>query len=75
MYTYDEVIKCSLEYFGGDELAASVFAGKYALQDAAGNYLEKSPEEMHERLSSEFARIEKKYPNSMSKKEIPKLNE
>ena len=33
MYTYDEVFEKSKEYFGGDELAASVFAGKYALQD------------------------------------------
>ena len=73
MYTYDEVINSSLEYFGGDELAAKVFAGKYALQDANGDYLEKSPEDMHERLAIEFARIEKSYPNSMDKKEIYEL--
>ena len=34
MYKYDEVIESSLDYFGGDELAAKVFAGKYALQKA-----------------------------------------
>ena len=44
MYTYDEVFEKSKEYFCGDELAASVFAGKYALQDADGNYLESNPE-------------------------------
>ena len=38
MYKYDEVFKASIEYFNGDELAASVFAGKYALQDTEGNY-------------------------------------
>ena len=32
-YTYDDVFEASLEYFEGDSLAASVFAGKYALQD------------------------------------------
>ena len=58
-YNYDEVFKASIEYFEGDELAASVFAGKYALQDSDGNYLEKTPNDMHKRLASEFARIEK----------------
>ena len=70
MYTYDEVIESSLDYFAGDELAAKVFAGKYALQDKEGNYLEKTPDDMHERLANEFARIEKSYPNSMDKHEI-----
>ena len=62
MYDYNEVYQASLEYFHGDELAASVFAGKYALQDAEGNYLEKTPDDMHKRLAREFGRIEKKYP-------------
>ena len=70
MYDYNEVYQASLEYFNGDELAASVFAGKYALQDSGGNYLEKTPKDMHVRLASEFARIESKYPNPMSKHEI-----
>ncbi len=70
MYKYDEVFAASLEYFNGDELAASVFAGKYALQDVEGNYLEKTPDDMHKRLASEFARIENKYPNSMNRHEI-----
>ena len=39
MATYDEVFAESLEYFKGDELAASVFATKYALQDEEGNFL------------------------------------
>ena len=62
MYNYDEVYQASLEYFKGDELAASVFAGKYAMQDKDGNYLEKTPDDMHKRLALEFGRIEKKYP-------------
>ena len=70
MYDYSEVYQASLEYFNGDELAASVFAGKYALQDAEGNYLEKTPNDMHKRLAKEFARIEKKYPNPMNRHEI-----
>ena len=69
-YTYDEVFKASLEYFNGDELAAGVFVGKYALKDLEGNYYELSPNDMHCRLAKEFARIEQKYPNPMSQDEI-----
>lgn len=72
-YTYDDVFEASLEYFDGDSLAASVFAGKYALQDEDGNYLELTPDDMHKRLASEFARIETKYPNSMDRHEIYNL--
>lgn len=72
-YTYDDVFEASLEYFKGDSLAASVFAGKYALQDEDGNYLELTPDDMHKRLAGEFARIETKYPNSMDRQEIYSL--
>ena len=33
-YTFDEAFKSSKEYFGGDELAARVWANKYALKDS-----------------------------------------
>ena len=72
-YTYQEVYDSSLEYFKGDELAASVFAGKYALQDEKGNYLELNPDDMHRRLAGQFARIERKYPNNMALEEIYQL--
>lgn len=68
-YTYDDLKAESLKYFGGDELAASVFA-KYALPDGKGGFLEATPTDMHRRLSGEFARIEAKYPNPMSEEEI-----
>lgn len=70
MYDYQKVYESSLEYFGGDELAASVFAGKYALQNETGEYLELTPDDMHKRLAREFARIEQKYENPMSFSEI-----
>ena len=44
MATYDEVFAERLEFFKGDELAASVFATKYALQDEEGNFLETNPD-------------------------------
>ena len=68
-YTPKEIMKSSIEYFGGDELAANVWMNKYALRD--GNQIfEENPDMMHHRLASEFARIEKKYPNPMSEEEI-----
>jgi ribonucleoside-diphosphate reductase alpha chain len=72
-YTFDEAFKSSKEYFGGDELAARVWANKYALKDSYGNLFEKNPDEMHKRLAKEIARIEKRYPNPMEEKEIDKL--
>ena len=70
LYSYDEVFNASVEYFNGDELAAKVFVDKYALRDNHGDYHEFTPYDMHGRLASEFARIEDKYPNPMSKEEI-----
>lgn len=70
MYTYTQVYEASVEYFNGDEFAAKVFVDKYAMQDKEGNYLELTPSDMHHRLAKEFARIEKKYPNPLSEKEI-----
>ncbi len=72
-YTFDEALKSSKEYFGGDELAARVWANKYALKDSYGNLFEKNPDEMHQRLAKEVARIEKRYPNPMGEKEIYEL--
>lgn len=59
-YTYDEVVASSIEYFDGDEMAAQVFAQKYALQRAEGEYLEKTPDDMHRRLATELARVKAK---------------
>jgi ribonucleoside-diphosphate reductase alpha chain len=70
MYKHEQVMQESNKYFQDDELAASVFASKYSLQDNLGNFLESNPSEMHNRLASEFARVEANYPNPMSKSEI-----
>ncbi|MAF26229.1 ribonucleoside-diphosphate reductase, adenosylcobalamin-dependent, partial [bacterium] len=72
IYTRDEVFQNSKDYFGGDDLAASVFITKYALQDKEGNFLELNPDDMHKRLAAEFARIESNYSNPLSQDEIYK---
>lgn len=69
-YSFDEAFKSSLEYFKGDELAAKVWVNKYALKDSYGNIFELNPDFMHKRLAREIARIEKKYKNPISEKEI-----
>ncbi|HIL25882.1 MAG TPA: ribonucleoside-diphosphate reductase, adenosylcobalamin-dependent, partial [Nitrospinaceae bacterium] len=70
MKNFDYAKKESIEYFCGDELAASVFITKYALTSKDGEVKESTPTDMHRRLAREFARIEKKYPNPMSENEI-----
>ncbi|MBR1726213.1 MAG: adenosylcobalamin-dependent ribonucleoside-diphosphate reductase [Muribaculaceae bacterium] len=72
-YTYQEVYDATLKYFEGDELAARVWASKYALKDSYGNIYELTPDDMHHRIAREIARIEKKYPNPMSEEKIFEL--
>ena len=69
-YSYDEAYNASLEYFKGDELAARVWVNKYAVKDSFGNIYEKSPEDMHWRITNEVARVEAKYPNALSSQEL-----
>ena len=69
-FTFDEAYQEALKYFKGDELAARVWTSKYALKDSFGNIYEKSPDEMHKRLAKEISRIEQKYPNPLSEKEV-----
>lgn len=69
-YTQDEAYEASLSYFKGDDLAARVWVNKYALKDSHGTVYELTPDDMHQRLASELARIEKKYPNPMSQSDI-----
>jgi len=71
--TYNDAVARSKEYFGGDELAATVWVSKYALKDSFGHIYESSPEDMHHRIAAEIERIEKNYPNPLSRDEIFEL--
>lgn len=51
----------ALEYFKGDELAASTWLNKYAAEG------ENTPDDMHRRLAKEFYRIESEYDWTSSK--------
>ena len=59
MFEEPEVRAATLEYFNGDELATNVFMTKYCLRDKRGNFMEKTPDDMHQRMAKEFYRIEK----------------
>lgn len=70
IYSFEEALKQSTEYFNGDTLAANVWVSKYALKDSDGNIYEANPDHMHRRLAKEVARIEKNYKNPMSEDEV-----
>ena len=70
VYSVEEVKEATIKYFNGDQLAADVWMNKYALKDSDGNIFELTPDDMHHRIASEIARIEKRYPNPMSEEEI-----
>lgn len=72
-YTHDEVLAATLEYFGGDALAANVWVNKYAMKDSAGHIYELTPADMHHRIARELARTERKYPNPVGEDEIYQL--
>lgn len=74
-YTYEEAFEASRDYFGGDELAARVWASKYALKDSFGHLFELTPDDMHHRIAAELAIIELKYPNPLSEDKIYSLIE
>ena len=73
IYSFEEAMAATREYFKGDELAAKVWVTKYALKDSEGNLYEKTPDDMHRRLARELARIENKYPDPMSEDELFEL--
>src|SRR5664279_3981106 len=72
-YTHDEAVRASVTYFKGDELAATVWVNKYALKDSFGKLYELTPDDMHHRIASELARIEKRYAYPLSETEIYEL--
>ena len=57
IYAYDKVLKSSISYFQGDELAATTWMNKYAMKDSDGNFVELSPDDMHKRMAKEFGYI------------------
>ena len=67
IFSENEVKASTLEYFNGDELAASAICSKYLLKNTKGEFVEKTPDYMHRRLAKEFARIEKKFGTESAK--------
>lgn len=63
--TYEQALEKSLHYFIGGEIEATTFLNKYALKNG-DDYLEATPDDMHQREALEFARIEDKYSNPLS---------
>ena len=72
-FSQEEIKQASFEFFKGDDLAARVWANKYALKDSFGNVYELTPDDMHRRLAREIARIENSYPNPLSEDQLFEL--
>jgi ribonucleoside-diphosphate reductase alpha chain len=68
-FTYNDLLKSNLAYFKGDELAATTWMNKYAMKTKTGEFLESTPDDMHQRMAVEFGRIEKKYQEGEKKGE------
>lgn len=64
-----------LQYFDGDELAASTWLSKYAKRDSNGEIIEQTPADMHKRMAKEFARIEKQYVDNPLTKDSTQFSE
>ena len=63
-FSYEETLNACLEYFKGDELAATTWMKKYALTNHKGEYLELTPDDMHRRMAKKFSQIEEHYLNT-----------
>lgn len=68
-HSYEESLGSSQDYFGND-LSAKAFVDKYALRNKQNELLESVPKDMHRRIAKEIARVEKKFKNPLSYKEI-----
>tara|TARA_R110000824_G_scaffold277546_2_gene465761 strand:- start:3126 stop:5561 length:2436 start_codon:yes stop_codon:yes gene_type:complete len=75
IYNHEDVENGTLDYFNQDRLATNVWMTKYALKNKKGEFVEKTPDDMHNRLASEFARMEEKFGGNfaLSRDEIYEL--
>ncbi len=60
-FSYEEVLDACVNYFHGDELAATTWMNKYAIKTKDGFFVEKTPDDTQLRMAKEFARKEKEY--------------
>ena len=69
-YSREDVLDAALQYFGGDELAATTWINKYCMTNDDHQYVELTPDDMHERMAAEFSRIEKSYQQNAVDKSL-----
>ena len=68
----NKVRKATLQYFNGDEMATDAWINKYCLKDG-DNYLELTPEDMHDRMINEFKRAHSERKDDKIKSEKLKI--
>jgi ribonucleoside-diphosphate reductase alpha chain len=66
VYSHDEALSLSKTFFEGDETPASITINKYLLRNKKDELVERSPQDMIDRVALEFHRIEKNHPNPLT---------
>lgn len=56
-----QVTEACKAYFNGDALASDVVRDKYLMRQPGGDWLEKTPDDKHQRMAAEFHRNRQKY--------------
>lgn len=74
-YTFNEVFTEVIHYFEKDELAATTWMNKYAMKNKKGEFLETTPDDMHRRMATQFARIESNYLQPIAEDDLLMMSE
>lgn len=74
-YPLVDVEQQTQAYFHGNALASAIWIKHYAKKDRNGNLYEQSPTDMFDRIATEIERIEQRYPQSLSAKDIKAVME
>ena len=74
-YSFEQVHQCALEYFNGDEMAATTWVKKYCLINKEGEFPEQSPDDMHRRMAQHFFVKERTYDNGVEETDKSNLSE
>ena len=71
VYTYNDAMKKSVEYFEGEDISAKTFLDKYALKDKQLQLMEDEPKKMFDRIARNIAEVEKtKFKNPLTYEQI-----
>ena len=59
IFTFEQAVEISTEYFNGDDMAASTWVRKYALRDESDQIIESTPADMFDRMAKALSSKER----------------